>query len=770
MSELQFPKDPIVGQQYDFPPYKYYWDGSKWKTIGIGYNPVNDLRDEVLPTTREALRRSYAEAGLNLVDGSFEEGGILTSASDVLLHKASGIAYSGPIGSVAAGTDPAAIGSRYTPRTNVVLRNELAGAGGAGLVGGIAKPVTWDGFAGGADPTGVADSTASFQAAANSGEQVIIVPPGHYKITSKIVITTPVCFLGSTPESSRLYFYDCDGFDYQLPSTEDNSSEIILEHLAFATTAKGTRKGVSISMISGTGATVAVQIKDCAFIGADVFDDIPSHIWSGESAGYALEWLVSVDGNDCDNLIFRDNFIRGNSKATEIGFPTQVTGLRINNTTYVTVQNNRIYFMNKALSLNGQSEGIRFINNDVVACYYGFINDSTSSPANHYTITGNHFSTRKGAIKLLPNSSGGTLRTGQHFIHSNFILKRNESNEPLYPLGEANYIGIDAACNYSHIFHNVIQNNVANTDVVSNGDIAIKVDGEGNNVVNNNGYNCGAMVFVASGPDNKVVGNSLIATGTSTGSNINDMGTNTVKYGNTSAEDGTRGTFPIQSNVRIGNNLVASTKFLDVLTSGMNDIYDTRFEFLGGGASTGSGEVRVRAGTFYSLAANALFASVVKPNTDNTFALGLSTARWSTVYAGTGTINTSDAREKTAPLAIDDAVLDAWGDVQLITFQWLNSIQQKGEDIARWHFGVIAQQVRNAFVDHGIDGTRYGLLCYDEWGASDAVVDANGNMVTDSVAAGDRWGIRPDQCLFLEAAYQRRRCERIEARLAAAGL
>lgn len=134
MSELQFPKDPIVGQQYDFPPYKYYWDGAKWKTMGIGYNPVNDLRDEVLPTTREAIRRSYAEAGLNLVDGSFEEGGILTSSSDALLHTASGIAYSGPIGSVAGGTDPTAVGSGYVPIKDVLLRGELAGDTGANLV------------------------------------------------------------------------------------------------------------------------------------------------------------------------------------------------------------------------------------------------------------------------------------------------------------------------------------------------------------------------------------------------------------------------------------------------------------------------------------------------------------------------------------------------------------------------------------------------------------------------------------------------------------
>ncbi|ELZ1061041.1 hypothetical protein SPO14_002083, partial [Escherichia coli] len=34
------------------------------------------------------------------------------------------------------------------------------------------------------------------------------------------------------------------------------------------------------------------------------------------------------------------------------------------------------------------------------------------------------------------------------------------------------------------------------------------------------------------------------------------------------------------------------------------------------------------------------------------------------------------------------------------------------------------------------------------------------------IAAGSRWGIRPDQCAWLEAAYQRRRSDRIEERLA----
>ena len=56
--------------------------------------------------TREALRRSYAEAGYNLVAGSFESGGTLVNANDVLLHEVSGKAFSGPTGAVVAGTNP----------------------------------------------------------------------------------------------------------------------------------------------------------------------------------------------------------------------------------------------------------------------------------------------------------------------------------------------------------------------------------------------------------------------------------------------------------------------------------------------------------------------------------------------------------------------------------------------------------------------------------------------------------------------------------------
>lgn len=103
----------------------------------VGGQEHHELVEDVQQLTaqsRESLRRSYADAGYNLVDGSFEEGGVLTSTDDVMIT-ASGDGYSWagtyPVGgySVAPDTDPTAVGSGYMPRTDVVLRVELTDYG-----------------------------------------------------------------------------------------------------------------------------------------------------------------------------------------------------------------------------------------------------------------------------------------------------------------------------------------------------------------------------------------------------------------------------------------------------------------------------------------------------------------------------------------------------------------------------------------------------------------------------------------------------------------
>ena len=65
----------------------------------------------------------------------------------------------------------------------------------------------------------------------------------------------------------------------------------------------------------------------------------------------------------------------------------------------------------------------------------------------------------------------------------------------------------------------------------------------------------------------------------------------------------------------------------------------------------------------------AVEAAVTRPGADNAYTLGSSAFRWSTVYAATGTINTSDAREKT-DIADLPAVLPLIRRLRPVSYRW----------------------------------------------------------------------------------------------------
>jgi hypothetical protein len=150
------------------------------------------------------------------------------------------------------------------------------------------------------------------------------------------------------------------------------------------------------------------------------------------------------------------------------------------------------------------------------------------------------------------------------------------------------------------------------------------------------------------------------------------------------------------------------------------------------------------------------------PSSDNAKTCGTASLRWSVIYAGTGTINTSDARAKQDIGPAPDALLDAWGDVAWCQYRFIAAYECKGDD-ARWHLGLVAQQVRDAIDARLGSGSaiRLGLVCHDDWDAVEAT------EISPAREAGDLWGLRYDECFALEAAWQRRRMDRIEAQLAA---
>jgi hypothetical protein len=154
------------------------------------------------------------------------------------------------------------------------------------------------------------------------------------------------------------------------------------------------------------------------------------------------------------------------------------------------------------------------------------------------------------------------------------------------------------------------------------------------------------------------------------------------------------------------------------------------------------------------------------PNNANVY-LGYSgNNRWKQLYATTTTIATSDERQKTSISIVPDAVLNAWGEVQWQQFQMRDAVAEKGEN-ARLHNGLIAQRIDAVFKAHGLDASRYGLFCHDTWEAEPEERDPEGKLVREARPAGDEYSLRYEEALCMEAAYQRRRADRAEARISA---
>lgn len=176
---------------------------------------------------------------------------------------------------------------------------------------------------------------------------------------------------------------------------------------------------------------------------------------------------------------------------------------------------------------------------------------------------------------------------------------------------------------------------------------------------------------------------------------------------------------------------------------------------------------------------------IVTPEADNTRTLGTGALRWSTVYAGTGTINTSDAREKTVVSALTANEINAAKQIakEIGSYKWLSSVAEKG-DSARCHIGLTVQKAISILEANSLDAMAYGFICYDKWDdvvvehpaieaveAQDATFDEDGNELTPAVEAvkgkaawsettlkaGDRYSFRMDELnLFIAAGFEAR--------------
>jgi hypothetical protein len=147
---------------------------------------------------------------------------------------------------------------------------------------------------------------------------------------------------------------------------------------------------------------------------------------------------------------------------------------------------------------------------------------------------------------------------------------------------------------------------------------------------------------------------------------------------------------------------------------------------------------------------------------DNALDLGQGGYRFDDIFATNGTIQTSDRNEKQDIAELSDAeqrvAVAAKGLMR--KFRWIDAVAEKGDD-ARIHFGIIAQDLQDAFAAEGLDAGRYAMFISSTWWETQTevpaveavaeVLDDEGNVVTEAVEAKDAY-TRTDTYETLEEA------------------
>lgn len=238
-----------------------------------------------------------------------------------------------------------------------------------------------------------------------------------------------------------------------------------------------------------------------------------------------------------------------------------------------------------------------------------------------------------------------------------------------------------------------------------------------------------------------------------------------------------------------------------ILSASTDGAPATTYVELGGAAGGATGvsamsEIRfVTASSYGAVGGDARWginANTLFPYPDNLYDIGAASNRPKQFWAGNGTINTSDAREKTPVRPFTLFELDAAYELgqEVGIYKWLEMIATKGE-AAREHIGITVQRAIEVLQAHGLDPFNYGFICYDEWPeipeirqewpAQPRVVDDFGDLVCEAREAGhqvlrsyrpagDRYSFRMDELLAFIVRGMAHRLDAVEQRLAAAGL
>jgi hypothetical protein len=181
-----------------------------------------------------------------------------------------------------------------------------------------------------------------------------------------------------------------------------------------------------------------------------------------------------------------------------------------------------------------------------------------------------------------------------------------------------------------------------------------------------------------------------------------------------------------------GGFIGASRSGDKVASFNRNSSDGTIVDFRQGGTEGGSIGIKTAAAFFVGTAHGLIMhTGDVRPctntgaNDDDSLDLGASFARFDDLFATNGTIQTSDRNEKQDIEELNDAekrvAVVAKGLMR--KFRWKSKVAEKG-DKARTHFGIIAQDLQDAFTAESLDASKYAMFCSDTWWEKEISVDA----------------------------------------------
>ena len=261
----------------------------------------------------------------------------------------------------------------------------------------------------------------------------------------------------------------------------------------------------------------------------------------------------------------------------------------------------------------------------------------------------------------------------------------------------------------------------------------VTVDGSGN-IICGNKFGAGTTVTLGSS-GNFYFGNSDSTTTVVNPGNANNYmvrqvsggGQVTMRVGANAAYadyglDYINGITALPGNVNFLND--KRIRFYDSTGTLQNGVFLTSGDDWSFGANNGANSASVKSGTggvYHEVGGSSITltdANKFAPVPDGTKNLGGSSNRWATVYATTGTINTSDARDKhdIRPLSEKEKAVGVALRGLIRAYKW-------NSGAAETYVGVIAQDVIAAFEAQGLNARDYGII-------------------DDS---GDRLGVRYDQ-------------------------